>query len=183
MTYYQRDLPHWHPEGKVLFLTWRLDGSLPVGFRPLPDEKNAGKAFLHMDRELDKGLSGPVWLRNPCIAKCVVDALVYGERELGLYDLLAFVVMSNHVHVLLRPRVTVSKITRAIKGFTARQANKILGRSGKAFWKDESYDHWVRDNDELRRIVAYIERNPVTAGLVRSVEEWPWSSAAHRPTD
>ena len=177
MTYYQRDLPHWHPEGKALFVTWRLNGSLPSGFRPLPGERSTGKAFLQMDRELDNGTIGPVWLRNPRIAQRVVDALLYGERELKLYELLAFVVMSNHVHVLLQPQVPLPKITRVLKGFTAREANQILGRTGKAFWKDESYDHWVRDDDELHRIIHYIERNPVAAGLVQRVEDWPWSSA------
>ena len=60
---------------------------------------------------------------------------------------------------------------------TARQANVILGRTGQPFWQDESYDRWVRGPSELEKIVRYIERNPVSAGLVDSIENWRWSSA------
>jgi hypothetical protein len=64
-----------------------------------------------------------------------------------------------------------------LKGSTARQANLILGRTGEAFWQDESFDHRVRDEMELERIVRYVEYNPVNAGLVAEPYEWAWSSA------
>ena len=86
--------------------------------------------------------------------------------------------MPNHMHLLIRPLKPVPVITRWLKGSTARTANQILGRTGRAFWQDESYDRWVRGNDEFQKIVRYIEWNPVSAGLVDSIEEWPWSSAA-----
>ena len=65
-----------------------------------------------------------------------------------------------------------------MKGYTAREANKILGRTGQPFWQKESYDHWVRDSAELQRIRRYIERNPVKGGLVSRVEDYPWSSTS-----
>ena len=65
----------------------------------------------------------------------------------------------------------------SIKNYSARQANAILGRTGQPFWQDESYDHWVRSPEELEKIVRYIEKNPVAAGLVDRVEDWRWSSA------
>ena len=99
-------------------------------------------------------------------------------RPGGLYGLCAWVVMANHVHVLLWPRAPLEKITRAVKGFTARQANKLLGRTGKRFWQEESYDHWIRREEEFQRISAYIESNPVSAGLVKKPEDWLWSSAS-----
>jgi putative transposase len=71
-------------------------------------------------------------------------------------------------------------VTRAVKKTSAKQANLILGRAGHPFWQDESYDHWVRDEREFDRIVGYIEWNPVRAGLVVRVEDWPWSSASNR---
>ena len=86
--------------------------------------------------------------------------------------------MSNHVHVLLRAHKPVREVTRAVKKTSAKQANLMLGRSGTPFWQDESYDHWVRDGEEFNRIVRYIEWNPVRAGLVESVDQWQWSSAA-----
>jgi hypothetical protein len=60
----------------------------------------------------------------------------------------------------------------------------MLGLTGLPFWQDESYDRLVRNDTEFARIVDYIERNPVTAGLVATPEEFPWSSArpiANRP--
>ena len=67
----------------------------------------------------------------------------------------------------------------SLKSFTANECNKLLNRSG-AFWQDESYDHWVRDEAELLRIIAYVEQNPVKAGLAQSAAEFRYSSAYDR---
>jgi type I restriction enzyme R subunit/putative DNA methylase len=85
--------------------------------------------------------------------------------------------MVNHVHILIYPEADLSKITKSIKNFSARQANSILGTTGQPFWQEESYDHWVRGPEETEKIVRYIEENPVSAGLVGRVEDWRWSSA------
>ena len=58
----------------------------------------------------------------------------------------------------------------SLKSFTGNECNRLLGR-GSAFWQDESYDHWVRDDDELHRIIDYVESNPVKAGLVNKSTE------------
>jgi REP element-mobilizing transposase RayT len=117
---------------------------------------------------LAENVTGPHWLKDDHIAELVVDALFYHDGS--LYTLLPFVVMSNHVHVLLSPLekksddpveqvesvakpasegntshyVPLHKITQSLKGYTAREANRLLGRTGQTFWQDESYDHWVR---------------------------------------
>jgi len=96
---------------------------------------------------------------------------------LHFYKLQAFVVMPNHVHVLLEPKVPLAKITRGIKGVSARLANSILGRTGKPFWQDESFDRWLRDEVDFTKTLRYIENNPVQAGLVRNSHDWRWSSA------
>ncbi|MDX6304213.1 MAG: REP-associated tyrosine transposase, partial [Blastocatellia bacterium] len=70
--------------------------------------------------------------------------------------------------------------TKHLKGYTSREANKLLQRTGQPFWQDESFDHWSRDRSEFFRIVDYIENNPVNAGLVENREAWRWSSAAER---
>jgi putative DNA methylase len=70
-------------------------------------------------------------------------------------------------------------IMHSLKSYTAHEANKRLGRSGQ-FWQHESYDHWVRDEEELERIVDYINQNPVKAGLVSRAHEWFWGSAHDR---
>ena len=171
-----RRLPHFHSIGKPVFLTWRLDGSIPPG-RSFPEATNSGQAFLTMDRMLDNARKGPLYLRMPEIANMVADAIRYGEQGLGYYQLHAFVVMANHVHLLVTPQVEVSKVTHSIKRYTAREANRILGLTGETFWQVESYDRLVRDRTEFQRIAAYIEMNPVNAGLVKTPGEFLWSSA------
>ena len=91
--------------------------------------------------------------------------------------------MTNPVHVLLLPRITPSRLLQSLKGFTAREATRGLGRTGEPFWQAESYDHWVRDEKEYGRISAYIENNPVKAGLVGNAEDYRWSSANQQPLD
>jgi REP element-mobilizing transposase RayT len=84
--------------------------------------------------------------------------------------------MANHVHLLITPKVDVSKITQSLKGFTAHEANRVLGLTGQTFWQRESYDRLVRDDREFNNILRYIELNPVRAGLVTDPGEFPWSS-------
>ncbi len=132
---------------------------------------------MALDRLLEECRSGPLHLSRPEIAQVVVDALGYGQDTLRYYTLHAFVVMPNHVHVLLTPHVAVPKLLRTLKAFTARRANQILGSTGKPFWQDESYDHVVRNEEEWQRIRAYIEQNPVRAKLAPAAEQYRWSSA------
>jgi putative transposase len=106
------------------------------------------------------------------------ETLLAGSEEWGLFDLAAWVIMSNHVHVLLQPHKKPAEITCTLKSASAREANRILGRAGKTFWQRESYDRWVRDKKEFDKIAQYIENNPVTAGLVIEPEEWAWSSTS-----
>jgi putative DNA methylase len=181
--YYRRKLPHYHPdltEANFLFVTWRLAGSVPparLHLPPLATPTSAGRTFLALDREADKAAYGPVWLLDARVAGMVADALRYGEAERDFYHLPAWVIMPNHVHVVLQPKTSLPVITRWLKGSTARKANLMLGRTGTAFWQDESFDHRVRDEAEFDRIVHYVERNPVCAGLVANPDDWPWSSA------
>jgi putative transposase len=189
MVFYRRRLPHWQPDGKALFVTWRLHGSLPAGVQTPKNSRWVGARdsmndflsddFLSVDSLLDRANLGPTWLKDPAMA-CMVDrSLHHGQEKLRLYTLWAYVVMSNHVHVLLTPGVALEQITRVLKGYTAREANKTLKRTGMRFWQEESFDHWMRDEEEFSRTVEYIENNPVAAGLVKRKEDWPWSSA-HR---
>jgi REP element-mobilizing transposase RayT len=118
-----------------------------------------------------------MYLRQPTIAQLVVASIRKGE-QLDHYELYSFVVMANHVHVLIHPHVDPSRLLKSLKGATAREANILLGRTGEPFWQKESYDHWVRDHAEFERIKVYIENNPVKAGLVKAPEQYPWSSAS-----
>jgi REP element-mobilizing transposase RayT len=210
-TFYRRKLPHWQPDGAAVFLTWRLKDSLPksaldrieqtrdllgretdkpgeaVGDRKIRHFK---KLFALADDLLDRATDGPLWLKQLSVASLVEDAFL--NRHQQLYTLWAYVVMANHVHVFVQPKlispldesgrhyVPLSEITKRVKGYTSREANKLLERTGEAFWQIESFDHWARDEAEFSRIVSYIEQNPVKAGLASQPEDWPWSSARER---
>lgn len=171
-----RRLPHIYPEDTWLFITWHLYGSLPSSRYPVPHNLSAGEAFVWMDRYLDLARSGPMFLKDEGVARLVVDSLFKGI-EIGHYKLKAFAIMANHVHVLLLPSVSPSRLLKSLKGYTAREANRLLGRTGEPFWQRESYDRWVRNAEEFRRITAYIENNPVKAGLAARAEDYAWSSA------
>jgi len=129
-----------------------------------------------MDRVLDQARCGPTFLRQPAIAQLVLASIQYGV-QLGHYEMHSWVIMPNHVHLLLTPQVSVSRLLGSLKAASAKGANLLLERTGQPFWQDESYDHLVRGSDEFRRIQWYIENNPVTACLVAAPEEYAWSSA------
>ena len=181
MRHYERRLPHWDRVDQPLFVTFRLHGSLPAQ-RVFPPQGLAvsGKAFLAMDRLLDRGANGPLYLRRREIAELVVGALEDGQRKFQRYQLHAFVVMPNHVHLLVTPKVRAGQWLGPLKGFTAYLANDLLGSHGQPFWQDESYDHLVRSAAEFDRIQTYIEENPVAAGLAVAAQEYLWSSATSR---
>jgi len=200
--FYRRHLPHIQPPGATLFITFRLAGSIPVEVRQqllaeakrvdailahIQDrQERASRAYLEQrrlfgrwDAALDTAQSGPFWLRDPRIARLMVESLHH--REGRVYDLDAFCVMPNHVHVVFTPLAkadgtyhTMSAIMHSLKRYTARQANLLLGREG-SFWQHENYDHVVRDEGEWRRIVLYVLNNPVKAGLVDTWEQWEWT--------
>ena len=178
--FYRRNLPHWQPQNAPLFLTWRLYGSLPAirnTAKALCDGDSPGKKFKSLDVTLDKAACGPTWLRQENIAQCVLGGIRTGSKTLNFYELHAFVIMPNHVHFLLSPKISISRIMNGLKGVTARDANRLLNRRGQHFWQDESFDHWVRSAAEFDSIRAYIESNPVSANLVSNPQDWPWSSA------
>lgn len=153
-----------------MFVTWRLFGSLPKTGR------EAYSTFAAYESKLDEAGFGPIWLSDDRVARAVADALAFGESELKLYELMAWVIMPNHVHIVVQPSVPLAKITKSVKNFTAKRANEILDRTGQPFWQYESYDHWVRNRYELPKVIGYVERNPVKAGFVDQVEAWRWSS-------
>jgi REP element-mobilizing transposase RayT len=162
-----------------VFLTWRLEGALPVRseYPPPAHPLTEGQRFIAIDQRMDLALSGPVWLERPAVAACVAETLKLAEQQWKFYELIAWVIMPNHVHVLADAHRPPGEIGRAIRKTTARLANEILGRHGLPFWHDGSYEYFAQDEAEIERIARYIEANPVTAKLVDHAEEWPWSSA------
>jgi REP element-mobilizing transposase RayT len=185
-THFRRDLPHIFPKGRAIFITWRLSGSVPSGV-VLAARKalsaTEGEKFVRIDKYLDSGKRGPMYLKDERIAEDIcqtIERAASSERK--DYDLHEYVVMPNHVHMLVTPRAEMHTIMQGIKGATARYANQLLGRGGKTFWQQEYYDRFCRNDKEFQDIRRYIARNPVKAGLVARAEDWKWSSAARRVT-
>jgi putative DNA methylase len=133
---------------------------------------NSGRAFAALDRLLDEASTGPFYLRQSAVADIIVKAIQYNAYALGHYILHAFAVMPNYVHVLLTPAIPLPRLTKSLKGITAKRANAILALTGSPFWQEESYDHLVRHKQEFEDIRNYIEENPVRAGLVRDASKY-----------
>lgn len=128
---------------------------------------------IHIDR------SGRRWLSMAEVATLIWDSIL--QRDGKVYSLQACCIMPNHVHMVFTPLLrtadeyySLATIMASLKGYTAREANRLLGRKGQ-FWQHESYDRVVRDEDELMRILAYVIDNPVKAGLVKDANAWPWT--------
>ncbi|HWN96156.1 MAG TPA: transposase, partial [Methylomirabilota bacterium] len=179
---HSRCLPHWTQEGATYFVTFRLGDALPQERqRDLlrerdewlrkhsadlsPERQREMKMFFRdrLDAELDQGVGACV-LKDVSASALVEGALFHfdGQR----YALGSYVIMPNHVHLLVRPLMehTLSKILHSWKSFTAHEINKLTGSQG-ALWEDESFDHIVRDEHELERYAKYIRENPTNAGL------------------
>ena len=157
--------PHQYPEGKWLFVTCHLHGSLPQAKYPPPGKLSAGAAFVWIDRYLDTTRTGPSFCSGPDRWRDGLESLHRGVL-LGQYALGAYVVMSNHLHMLLLPKISPSRLHAVAEGSHSQAGKPHLGANRGKFWQAESYDHWVRDQIEWNRIAAYIEDNPVKAGLV-----------------
>ena len=184
-------LPHVKREGAAYFVTFRLNDSLPREVmlklqsahaerlrKGEPLEEIQRQHFREIEKFLDHR-SGECLLSRPEVAEMVTSALRHFEG--ARYRLDAWVVMPNHVHAVLSPMPNhaLSAILQSWKRFTAREANKLLGRVGQPFWQPESYDHWIRNDQEHVSCCRYTVNNPVKARLCAAPEEWPWSSLRH----
>jgi len=173
--------PHLNAPGLVQSVTTHLADSMPrATLRRLMAETAHDDIARRRNLEelLDAG-HGACWLRNPDVGALVEETLLAGDGE--RYRLLAWVVMPNHIHVLIETRtaIALAEVVKAWKGQTARAANALIGRSG-SFWERDYFDRFIRDDAHLAAVVRYIERNPVKAGLAARAEDWPFGSARLR---
>ena len=185
----RRTLPHWAQEGRTYFVTFRLADSMPrekreqleaqrdawmhaKGLRSLDeieklqdeDRKEYHRIFTAKIHELLDAGYGSCVLRDSENAQVVSSALLFfdGNRV----EMLAFVVMPNHVHVLACPIPphTLSDLLHSWKRHTSREINKRMGTSG-TLWLDENFDHIVRSPEQLQHFRNYIRDNPKKAHL------------------
>jgi REP element-mobilizing transposase RayT len=181
-------LPHWQQEESTYFLTFRLFDSLPQELLRATQQERAiilksarlaereltvlertrlTQLARRIEKYLDQG-AGACFLRDDRVARLVADALRFWDGD--RYQLLAWCVMPNHVHVVLRPAedIELGRVLHSWKSFTSKEGNRILGRSGP-FWQREYYDHLIRGG-KLESFIRYVVDNPEKAGL----SDWPW---------
>jgi REP element-mobilizing transposase RayT len=185
----RRNLPHWEIGGATYFLTYRLADALPAGV--LRELETVCEAWLRhhdlRDRSEVKKLSplkrqefrkvirereeqwldakhGTCILRDARIREPVIESL--REFDGKRYCLDGFVVMPNHVHLLVLPLAgwSLSEIIGTWKKFSARRINDTMDSTG-AVWLEETHDHIVREAYELSVYRRYISENPVKARL------------------
>ena len=174
-------LPHYDAPHVTQIVTFMLADSFPVERRaewePILEEADDSLRRRKLEAWLDRGC-GECWLRQPRVATLVEEKL--RQSDGADYRLQAWVVMPNHVHLVVDVHDTpLSQLVKRWKGGTAREANLVLGRPG-AFWQEDYFDTKIRDAAHLTQAIRYVEQNPTKAKLVSDPREWPWSSARLR---
>lgn len=183
-------LPHFEQPDLVKFVTFRLCDSLPAeivrewkaGLHLYKDTRANDPRMVGLRERIaryeDAGY-GACLLRDERVAEIVQTALFYFDDE--RYRLLAWCIMPNHVHALAECGAAwpLGGIVHSWKSFTAKAANRVLGRTGE-FWMPDYHDRFIRDQNHLQAAIEYVEQNPVKAGLCRQPEEWSFSSARPR---
>lgn len=174
-------LPHFDHLGLNQAITFHLADSLPA--KVLEAMKEMAKLQKDPDMELRRQIQkyldaghGSCCLKGSRIADMVEQALFHFDEK--RYRLLVWVVMPNHVHVIIETfsGYLLGDVVHSWKSFTAKEANKLLKRRGR-FWQKEYYDRFIRDEKHFDNAVFYIHNNPVKAGLVKRAEDYPFSSA------
>jgi REP element-mobilizing transposase RayT len=183
-------LPHFESDNLIQHVIFRLADSLPKSalarldseLKSFPPAKRDIARRKRIDELIDIG-HGSCILRKPYAAKIVQESLFAFDSQ--RYRLLAWVVMPNHVHVLLQSANgwSAAEIVGSWKKFTARRINSthqnLERKSTTSIWQREYWDRVVRDERHYNKTIEYIHLNPVTARLATKAEDWPWSSA-HR---
>ncbi len=174
-------LPHFDMPGVIQMLNYRLNDAMPASRRhewaALLEIGDELKRQTKIEEYLDHGF-GNCELRDPKVASIVEENWLHLDGQ--DYRLLAWVVMPNHVHLLVEIWQTpMTELVQNWKGYSSRRINRVLGRRGK-LWQDDYWDRYIRDEAHYQKVVQYIESNPVKAGLATSPEQWPLSSARFR---
>ena len=181
-------LPHRNRVRLIQSITFRLADSLPAMKLKHLEEKLLLVPEIRRDIERRKGIERWLDARKGCCALGNPEAAAYVEKSLLHFDgdryrILAWVIMPNHVHVLVDPQSPIPSIVHGWKSFTARWLLKHNERLGLGIpdlhrvWMREYWDRFIRDDDHLRATVDYIHRNPVKAGWCGEMRDWRWSSA------
>jgi hypothetical protein len=151
-------LPHIDLVGYYQFVTFRTFDSVDEFIRKWdfsPAISNKEKQ-LKIDEYLDTSING-AYLQDK-VLEWLFEFLLQQDKK--LYDLVAFAIMNNHVHILFKPLQSLSKVMQMIKGVSAKKINELLGKNGR-FWADDYYDKAIRDEKHFWVVYEYIKNNPL----------------------
>ncbi|MBC8096933.1 MAG: transposase [Akkermansiaceae bacterium] len=170
-------LPHFDAPNVTQLVTFNLVDSFPVKRRTewefLLKIENDSERRRTLEEWLDRG-HGPCWLNQAAIAEVVETELLAGHNR--DYQLQTWVIMPNHVHLVVDVRETpLRQLITIWKGRTAFKCNRLLGRRG-SFWQEDYWDTFIRDARHLGTSIRYVESNPAKARLVKDSATWRWSS-------
>jgi REP element-mobilizing transposase RayT len=154
-------LPHIDLKGYYQFVTFRTFESVDEfvrkwDFNPAMSNKEKQQKI---DEYLDISIKG-AYLKDD-ILKYLFELLITNDKK--LYELVAFCIMNNHVHILFKPLESLSKVMQMIKGVSAKKINEFLSQKGK-FWADDYYDKAIRDENHFWVVYEYIKNNPLKIG-------------------
>ncbi|WDE96487.1 transposase [Lentisphaera profundi] len=182
-------LPHYDSMELYQSITFRLADSLPQRILKNLEEdlKILGVDKLDyqrrnlIDKYLDMGC-GCCALKNQQMAKVMKESLIRFDNE--RYQLIAWCIMPNHVHALLKPKIGLAKIIQSWRSYTGRWAFRNNAKyelgitaDSKRFWMRDYWDRYIRSEKHFYSVLDYIHENPVKAGLCKAPENWKWSSA------
>jgi putative transposase len=172
-------LPHFDEPGVIQSITYRLHDALPLSVVEALQQDSRWQTDTAKRQQLEMLLDtgyGNCFLRDDRVATLVEGNWKHFDNQ--RYRLLAWVIMPNHVHVLIEvlEGFPLDQIVKSWKSYTALESNKLLSRNGR-FWYPDYFDRFIRDQNHFGAVVRYIHNNPVKAGLVESAELWPFSSA------
>jgi REP element-mobilizing transposase RayT len=174
-------LPHFDAPHVAQVVTFMLADSFPITRRaewePILKEAIESERRRKLEEWLDRGI-GACFLAEPHIARLVENKLLESNHK--NYRLQAWVIMPNHVHLVVDVFETpLSQLIKRWKGSTAREANRFLNRN-ESFWQPDYFDTRIRDAVHLRKAIRYIEQNPTKAKLVPDTHGWQFGSARLR---
>ena len=140
------------------------------------EDRQAARQLLKLIDTYEDAGYGQCFMRDRNIARIVEDTIFYYDKK--KYDLAAWCIMPNHVHVLcsMQNGNTLSSVLHSWRSFSSNKINEQLNRRGKV-WMNEYFDRFIRNEEHFRKAVEYIHNNPVKAGLSPTPEQYPWSSA------
>ncbi len=199
-------IPHFDIEGAYQSITYRLADSLPskvlkafsteldkikqisgeMGSSPITNSKQLeSQRRQKIEKYLDAG-HGSCILKETQIANIIIDNWHFFDKQ--RYELLAYVVMPNHIHVLIKtyPEWTLQKVVHGWKSYTAKEIKKVMFKMGEPpippehIWQADYWDRFIRNDQHFFSTIDYIHNNPVKAGLCQSASDWLASSAGSR---